>query len=550
MSTSVIGYLPQNHSLVHAFGPHLPCTRRETLAYHRVIKSAPQLSDYFREPEIVARKGVLERPFSGLAIDCRRVMPGNLFFAIPGAGPAGLPAIDIAVSRGAVAIVVQKLPSFPPAKVTFIRVADVRRALALVAQRYYKVPDRDLAVIGVTGTHGKTSVAHLLKFLLTDDQRVGLLGSINYDLGNRTVPSYAATPEALDVYGLLAQMLAAGCKHAVLEVSSEGIDQQRVRGLHLAAAVFTNLGSEHADLHKTVETYFDVKSRLFTGATGHAPKIAVVNLDDEHGLKLASKIAADVAGVRIVTFGEHPRAQVRAEQVVLGAAHTTFKLIWPKGELAVVSPLVGRGNVSNLLAAIATAWALGRDPAVFLAKLRAFTGVPGRLERIEAGQAFNVVVDSAQTEASLRHALTSLRAVTPGKLHVVFGCAGNRDRAKRAPLARVAQENADCVYATSDNPRTEALGQIFDDMKMGVTAAEKFSWVTDRRTAIARAIAACQPGDCVLIAGKGHATTQECAATVGFFDDRQVARELLAAHATLTSRFVRTRTALAHAHAA
>lgn len=544
MSTSVIGYLPQNHSLVHAFEPHLsPCTRRETLAHHRVIKSAPKLSDFFRGPEIVALKGMLERPFSGLAIDCRRVMPGNLFFALPGASPAGLPAIDIAVSRGAIAIVVQKLPSFPPAKVTFIRVADLRRALALVAQRYYKFPDRDLSVIGVTGTHGKTSVAHLLKFLLTDEHRVGLLGSINYDLGNRTVPSYDATPEALEIYGLLAQMRAAGCKHAVVEASSEGIEQQRVRGLQLSAAVFTNLGRDHVDLHKTVDNCFDVKSRFFTGALGSAPKIAVVNLDDAHGLKLASKIASDVAGVRIVTFGEHARAQVRAEQVSLGASCTTFKLIWPKGEMPVVSPLVGRCHVSNLLAAIATAWGLGRDPRVVLAKLAALPTVPGRLERIDAGQSFNVVVDSSQTDEALRNALTSLRAVTPGKLHVVLGCAGNRDRTKRAPLARVAQENADCVYATSDNPRTEALGQIFDDMKMGVTASEKFSWVADRRTAIARAIAACQPGDCVLIAGKGHATTHECADTVGFFDDRLVARELLAAHATLTARFIRTRTA-------
>ena len=207
----MIGYLTQNYSLVHAFQSR-PArrTRRETLAVNRVFKTAPKLADYFRDAEIVAVKGELERPISGLAIDSRRVVPGNLFFALPGQRADGATFIDEAVSRGAVAVVVQKMPSFPPAKVTFIRVADARKALALVAQRYYKFPDRDMTVIGVTGTNGKTTVAHLLKHLLNGDQRVGLLGTITYDLGARTVPSYHTTPESLDVYGLMAQLRDAG----------------------------------------------------------------------------------------------------------------------------------------------------------------------------------------------------------------------------------------------------------------------------------------------------------------------------------------------------
>ena len=523
----MIGYLTQNYSLIHAFQSRpVRRTRSEKLALNRVFKTAPKLSDYFRENEIVDSKGELDRPISGLAIDSRRVVPGNLFFALPGLRADGATYIDEAVSRGAVAVVVQKLPSFPPAKVTFIRVVDARKALALVAQRYYKFPDRDMTVIGVTGTNGKTSVTHLLKHLLNGDQRVGLLSTINYDLGARTVPSYRSTPEALDVYGLMAQMRDNGCKHAVLEVSSHGLDQQRVCGVNFSAAVFTNLTRDHLDYHKTFEAYFDVKSRLFTGCQGHEPKVAVVNLDDAYGEKLAGEIALGVPQARLVTFGENPRALVRAEHVRLNAKNSTFKLVWPQGEMLIDSPLIGRHNVSNLLAAIATAWCLGRDPVVFLAKLRAFKGVPGRMERVEAGQAFNVLVDSAHTDDALRHALGMLRAITPGKLHVVFGCAGNRDRTKRAPMMQAAQTNADCIYATADNPRNESIAQIFDDMKVGVTIPEKITWIEDRRSAISQALAACRPGDSLLIAGKGHEVVQEYADTVFPFDDRLVAKEL------------------------
>jgi UDP-N-acetylmuramoyl-L-alanyl-D-glutamate--2,6-diaminopimelate ligase len=526
----MIGYLTQNYSLVSAFAP--PATRRtrgETIALNRVFKTAPKLSDFFRESEIVAVKGELDRPISGLAIDSRRVMPGHLFFALPGQRADGATFIDEAVSRGAVAIVVQKMPPFPPSRVTFIRVADARRSLAAVAQRYYKFPDRDLTVVGVTGTNGKTTVAHILKHLLSGDQRVGLLGTINYDLGNRTVPSYRTTPEALDIYGLMAQMRDAGCRQAIMEVSSHGIDQQRVRGLQFSAVVFTNLTRDHLDYHGTLDSYFEVKSRLFTGANGTAPKVAVVNLDDAYGERLTHKLAAELAAVRVVTYGENRAASVRAEQIALHPDRTTFRLVWPGGTMDLESPLVGRYHVSNLLAAIATAWGLGRDPVVFLAKLRAFKGVAGRIERINTGQAFNVFVDYAHTDDALRHALGMLRAVTHGKIRVVFGCAGQRDRAKRAPMVRVAQETADHVYATSDNPRTEAIEQIFADMQAGVMTPAAITCIADRRAAIARAIADCQPGDTLVIAGKGHETVQECADTVFPFDDRQVARELLVA---------------------
>jgi UDP-N-acetylmuramoyl-L-alanyl-D-glutamate--2,6-diaminopimelate ligase len=325
-------------------------------------------------------------------------------------------------------------------------VADARAALARVAQRFYKFPDRDLTVIGVTGTNGKTTVTHLIKHFLNGDQRVGLIGTINYDLGARTVPSFRTTPESLDIYGMMAQMRDAGCRQAVMEVSSHGLDQQRVLGLQFGAAVFTNLTRDHLDYHQTLDAYFAVKTRLFTGGTGAAPKVAVVNVDDPYGSQLLTHIPA---GVKTVTYGENPSALVRAENVALNFKNTTFRLVWPGGTLDLDSPLIGRYNVSNLLAAIATAWGLGRDPVVFLAKLRAFGGVAGRMERIEEGQPFNVLVDYAHTDDALKNALGMLRAITPGRLFVVFGCGGNRDRTKRPLMVKAVQAFADFAFATA-----------------------------------------------------------------------------------------------------
>ncbi len=525
----MIGYLTFNDSLIRAFQSRpVSRVRRQPLADHRVFLQAPKLADYFADSDVIAVKGELDRRISGIAIDSRRVAPGNVFFALPGQRADGMTFIDEAVSRGAVAVVAEKTPPFPPAKVTFIRVVDARVALARVSQRYYKYPDRDLSVVGVTGTNGKTTVAHLIKHFLGGQERVGLLGTINYDLGARTVPSYRTTPESLEVFGLLAQMRDAGCRQAVMEVSSHGIDQKRVLGVQFGAAVFTNLTRDHLDYHKTLESYFEVKSRLFTGKSGTTPKIAVINLDDPYGARLVARLAADRPDVRLVTFGENPRAQVRAENISLNFKDSSFRLVWPGGAADVDSPLIGRYNVSNLLAAIATAWGLGRDPGVFFGRLHGFAGVPGRMEQVKEGQPFNVLVDYAHTDDALRNALGMLHAITPGKIRVVFGCGGNRDRAKRPLMVRTVQEFADHVIATADNPRTEKVSQIFADMRTGVSAPEKITWIEDRRAAIAAALDACEPGDCLLIAGKGHETTQEFADTVFPFDDRQVVRELLA----------------------
>ncbi|HEY0864946.1 MAG TPA: UDP-N-acetylmuramoyl-L-alanyl-D-glutamate--2,6-diaminopimelate ligase [Lacunisphaera sp.] len=522
----MIGYLTPNYPLVAAFRS-LPKTRTRPAdpVSQRIFKMAPKLTDYFRDGEFLSSKGDLERPISGLAMDSRRVMPGNLFFALPGRRADGSSFIDEAIQRGAVAIVGEKIPAGTAARVTYIQVADARRSLALVSQRYFNFPDKALDLVGVTGTNGKTTVATLIRHLLaTPVQRVGLIGTVNYDLGNRIVPSYRTTPESLELYGLLAQMRDAGCRQAAMEVSSHGIDQHRVLGMQFGVAVFTNLTRDHLDYHRTMEEYFTVKSRLFTGAAGAAPRAAVINLDDPHGRHLAGVVPK---AVRVVTFGESPEAVVRAENVRLNFKGTAFRLVWPEGGIELESPFIGRYNVSNLLAAFAACYALGRDPSVIAARLKSFAGVPGRMERIEEGQPYNVLVDYAHTDDALHNALGMLRAITPGRLFVVFGCGGNRDRTKRAPMTAAVQEFADHAWATADNPRAEPLGQIFSDMQPGVQDAAKITFVEDRRRAISLALDAAREGDCLLIAGKGHETYQEFADTIIPFDDRQVVRELI-----------------------
>lgn len=522
----MIGYLTPNYPLVAAFRS-LPKTRTRPAdpLTRQIFKMAPKLSDYFSEGEIRASKGDLDRPISGLAMDSRRVMPGNLFFALPGRRADGNSFVDEAIQRGAVAIVGERIPSGTAARVTYVQVADARRALAQVAQRYFKFPDKSLELVAVTGTNGKTTVTNLIKHLLsTGTQRVGLVGTVNYDLGARIVPSYRTTPESLELFGMLAQMRDAGCRQAAMEVSSHGIDQQRVLGMQFGVAVFTNLTRDHLDYHKTLEAYFEVKSRLFNGGTGGAPRAAVVNLDDPYGRRLAAEVPRHV---RVITFGEAPEAVVRAENVRLNFRGTSLTLVWPEGRVELESPFIGRYNVSNLLAAFAACYALGRDPSVIALRLKSFAGVSGRMERIDEGQPYNVLVDYAHTDDALRNALGMLRAVTPGRLLVVFGCGGNRDRTKRPLMTSAVQEFADFAWATADNPRNEALAQIFTDMKTGVTAPGQITFVEDRRHALSLALDAAREGDCLLVAGKGHETYQEFADTIVPFDDRQVVRELI-----------------------
>ncbi len=483
------------------------------------------LGDLFRGIPLVGSKGSLDTAINAVVIDSRRVTPGCLFFALPGLRADGASFIDEAINRGAAAIVTSRPQSLVPSRVTMLQVENPRAVLADVARRFHNAPDKALELIGVTGTNGKSTVTHVIKHLLGGTDRVGLIGTISYDLGLRTLPSYKTTPESIDLYGMLAQIREAGCRSAVMEVSSHGIDQQRVRGMEFAAVAFTNLTRDHLDYHGTLENYFEVKTRLFVGATGALPRVATINLDDPRGHELLARIPA---GVNAVTHGTVPDALIRASEVQTAFEATTFTLTWPGGTARVRSHLLGGYNVSNLLCAFAVCHGLGRDLHALLPRLASLPGIPGRMERIENEFGYNVLVDYAHTDDALRNALGMLRAITPGRVLVVFGCGGNRDRTKRPRMTAAVQELSDFAWATADNPRKEALEQIFADMRGGISDPARITFVDDRRRAISLALDEARPGDSLLIAGKGHEPFQEFGDTVITFDDRQVARELIA----------------------
>lgn len=522
----MIGYLNSTQVVLQ------PPENRIFGRYARKVRSRPirrimshKLNDLFSGIDCLDVKGSLDRSVTSIVIDSRRATPGCLFFALPGMRSDGSFFIDEAIDRGARAIVSVQSRQFTPSNVTAIQVSRPRVVLAEVARRFFHAPDEVLNVIGVTGTNGKTTVTYLVKHLLEGrGNRVGLLGTISYDLGARTVPSFRTTPESVDVYGMLAQMLTSGCREVAMEVSSHGINQERVRGLKLKSAAFLNLTRDHLDYHGSMEDYFQVKARLFTGEAGSLPEVAVVNLDDPFGRRLVAMIPE---GVQIVTFGLTDDADIRGSDLELGFESTDFTLHWPDGSARVKSPLLGTYNLSNVLAAVAICYGAGMEIASVLPRLADFVGIPGRMERVEKDCGFNVLVDYAHTDDALRNALQMLRRITPGRLFVVFGCGGNRDRTKRPAMMKAVQEMADFAWATADNPRKEPLGSIFEDMRIGIEDPDRIQFIEDRRHAISMALDQAKSGDCVLIAGKGHESFQEFGDTIVPFDDRQVARELI-----------------------
>ncbi len=527
----MIGYLTsqqQLHAARRATAVPRPAGERDDDVSARIFVPGRRLGEFLRDTEVADHRGGLDRIISGVVSDSRRVAPGNVFFALPGT-PAELGnSIDEAISRGASAIICTRLPIVPQARVTFVRVGDIFSVQAAVARRFFGEPDRDVAVVAVTGAVGKTSVSHLVHRLLGGDGRVGLIGDIAFDLGRRTVPAFQGSPDAVDVFGMLAQMRTAGCREAVLEVGAAALARQNLRGARLRIAIFTGVGADANHLSSAQSEGAAAMRRLFTGQIAAIPHTSVVNLDDVAGVQLAEHLVRHVAETRLVTYGEHPKALVRAENIDVSERGATFRLVWPGGSVDVTSPLLGRAHVSNLLAAVAAAWSLGRDPGTVLAGLVRFGGIRGRLERIEAGQNFEVVIDSASDPAALRRAVAALRVVTTGRVIVVFGCDGDGDRSLRPAMTAAAQANADFAFATADNPRREAMERIFADMRAGITAPGRIAWVEDRRRALAFALGFARAGDAVLVAGKGHESFQELSGRVVPFDDRQVARELLA----------------------
>ena len=464
---------------------------------------------------------------SGLVTDSRRVTPGSAFFALPGLRTNGNEHLKEALDRGAKVVVSEKEGLDLPLGVTGLQVDDSRLALAKFAKRYHGSPDRSLRVVGITGTNGKTTVSSLVRHLIERPGRpVGLIGTVRYHLGDREVPSFKTTPESSDLFALLRSMLAAGCSETVMEVSSHGVHQARVAGLEMEVATFLNLTRDHLDYHGNMEEYFREKRKIFNGDNGSLPKVAVINGDCPYGRRLSEELPPQV---QILTFGFEEENNFRARNVSLQPGGSEFILEGPFGSMVVTTPLIGSYNVMNVLASFAVLHGLGHSVSDAVRKVGAFEGVDGRMEAVERGQNYKVVVDYAHTPDALRNALGMLRECTEGQVHLVFGCGGDRDKGKRLEMTRVACAGADKVWATADNPRTESQNEIFKDMRKGLSKGAKVSFVDDRRRAISLALDAAQPKDTVLIAGKGHEAFQEVQYTAIPFDDRIVAGELLSA---------------------
>ena len=487
------------------------------------VRGALKLGRLLQACPGAALDGSAATEITGLANDSRQVRPGTLFFALAGAKTDGGLFLDDAARRGAVAIV--HAPGVrPPRGLASVSVACPRTAMADLAAEFYGHPSRKLKVLGVTGTNGKTTTVFMLRALLrAAGIPAGLIGTIQYEFGNRLIPAARTTPESLDLQRMFSEALQAGCEALAMEVSSQGLAAERLRGTRFAAAVFTNLSVDHLDFHKTMEAYFQAKKRLFDALEPGVP--AIVNLDDPYGRRLAAEPALRD---RLITYGCGPDAAVRAVDIRLSETESAFRAVTPWGELPVALGFAGRFNVLNALAAVAACGALDVPLAPLAAALAEMPPVPGRLERVADPKGRHVFVDYAHTEDALRNVLQTLRETVPGRLVCVFGCGGDRDRSKRPRMGAAVSEFADFAVVTSDNPRSEEPAAILAEILAGMDHAKPHAVEPDRALAIRAALREARPGDAVLIAGKGHEPYQEIAGSMIHFDDREVVRAALA----------------------
>jgi UDP-N-acetylmuramoyl-L-alanyl-D-glutamate--2,6-diaminopimelate ligase len=455
---------------------------------------------------------------TALAHDDRRATPGTLFFCVPGFTRDGHDFAPAAIGRGAVALVVERPLGLGVPEVV---VPSVRAAMAPAAARFHGDPTAELDVVGITGTNGKTTTAFLVRALLESAGRqCGLLGTVTSFVGGVERPVERTTAEAIELQRDFRAMADGGDVACAMEVSSHALALHRADAIHVAAAIFTNLTQDHLDFHPTMEDYFLAKRRLFE----MAPRVAVVNVDDPYGRRLAAELPG------VLTFAIDRDASWRATDVRSGFGGARFTALTPSGPIALRTPLLGRFNVSNVLAAAATVHALGVPLETIAAALPEAGRVPGRFESVDEGQGFAVVVDYAHTPDSLENVLTAARELTSGRVHCAFGCGGDRDRGKRPQMGEIAARLADRVIVTSDNPRSEEPEAIIGEVLAGIDG--EVDWDVDRRAAISAAIAEAEDGDVVVIAGKGHEQGQELAGGVKVpFDDVEVAREALALRA-------------------
>ena len=468
---------------------------------------------------------VAERSITGITCDSRKVLPGNLFFALPGSHDDGSRHVEEAALKGAVAVVCQGEVS--SGGMPAIRVPSARAAMALVSAMYYGHPSRTLAVAGVTGTNGKSTTAWIIRHLCnTVGRPCGLIGTIRYELPGISEPASRTTPESIDLQRMLAVMRDGGFRAASLEVSSHALVQERVGALEFDAAIFTNLSQDHLDYHGTMDDYFEAKARLFTGLPSQTEKKgkAVINTDDRYGRRLIDRIPKSVP---VITFGQGSNSAFRASAVRFSSLGTTFQLDAKGRSYLVRTPLIGLFNVYNTLGALSAVSVMGIELRRAVAAAATIPQVPGRLERVPARRNFQAFVDYAHTPDALENVLRSLRQIAPARILTVFGCGGDRDRLKRPLMAAAAEKLSDKVIVTSDNPRGEEPMAILREVEKGFRGKSHEVYV-DRESAIRRAVELAGPEDLVLVAGKGHEDYQEINGERHPFDDVRVTARAMA----------------------
>ncbi len=480
--------------------------------------------------EVVCSNWVCEnRPleaieFSSIAFDSRKVSPGSLFVAIQGGEQDGHLFLKEAVQRGATAVMVQQGASWGGAlPVPVVRVPNTRLALARMASHYYQSPSSELTLFGITGTNGKTTTAYLLAEMTRRlHKRFGLIGTVHYDLLGKQLRSERTTPDVLSLENLLAQIREEEGDGAILEVSSHALDQERVSHLHFDGVVFTNLSQDHLDYHRDMETYFQAKRRLFFEVLRQSKKekkLSVVNVDDLYGRRLFEELGCEEK----VSFGFSPNAQFRATEIEMGLHGSSFVVKTPTCSFPMRLSLLGKQNIENFLAAVALVSLLTEDIRFLGASLD--VGVPGRLERFQSPNGASVFVDYAHTPDALEKMLLTLKPFVLGKLILVFGCGGERDKGKRPKMGNAAAQHADFVFLTHDNPRREDPLVILKEIQKGFPSGfSSFAVEEDRREAIERAIDQARPEDVVLIAGKGHESEQIFKDKVFLLSDREIVR--------------------------
>ena len=469
--------------------------------------------------------GAENRRVSGIACDSRKAAPGFAFFALHGAKEDGNKFVRDALERGAIAVASEEAApaDFPP-EIAWIRVPEGRKALATVAANFFAHPAQALQLVAVTGTNGKTTTTSLVDSALrASGAKTGLFGTIGYRTPLGQYPAPNTTPESLDLQRFLAEIRDAGGKYAVMEASSHALVLDRLWGCHFQAAVFTNLTREHMDFHKTFLDYFTAKRRLFEGTGAGAPEVAVLNADDPYSARLIG------LAKQTVTYGIENPADIWAKKFQLAFSGLTFTAQTPNGKLQIHSPLVGRINVYNILAAIGAAQAAGMANETIEAGIHQLQNVPGRFQRVDLGQPFLVIVDFAHTDDALENLIKTARELNPkGRVITLFGCGGGKDRTKRPVMGEVAGRLSDLTILTNDNPRQEDPLKIISDIVVGLQKSQgKYLIEQDRAKAIGMAFDEARSGDLVLLAGKGHEDYQILADKTLDWDDRKVAQQEL-----------------------